>query len=172
MNHHQPAPLQIYATFARVLLSLVAASVMTLASLAFAVASTRPGHSFVGYTGVLFFGVAWIWLVIRTIWRKPMLIIDSDGIVDRSAAISPGLIRWSEIDDIKVIHFMGKPMIAIFPVSAEAILARQPIFRRWVQSINAKMVGTPITIPSQLLPMKVEELLQLIEAHRREHVSR
>ena len=51
----------------------------------------------VGAFGTLFFGAATLWRVYKWISGLPALVIDREGIFDRSGWTAVGRIRWSEI---------------------------------------------------------------------------
>ena len=55
-----------------------------------------------GIASVLFFGSTGIYGIIKMLDNKVGLTIDENGIIDNTNATSIGLIKWSEITEIKI----------------------------------------------------------------------
>ena len=52
--------------------------------------------------GMLLFGSCGIYMIIKFFDKKPGLIINNEGIIDNSSAISAGLIKWGDITNINI----------------------------------------------------------------------
>jgi hypothetical protein len=55
---------------------------------------------------ILFFGFGIFYFLRKLIDKKPGLIIDDNGIIDNSSAVSVGLIPWSDIEHISTTNVM------------------------------------------------------------------
>ena len=89
------------------------------------------------------------------------LIIDKQGITDNSSALSVGLIAWSDIENISVIEMYRQKLIMIEVNNPEEYIARQPnSMKRKMMEMNYKTYHTPISITSNILQIKFDELLQ------------
>lgn len=91
----------------------------------------------------------------RLISPNPLLVIDNDGITDRTSWFSVGLILWREI---AVILAKGRYLL-IVPRDIEPILARQHPIKRAVLSINVRLTRGRIIIAGPLLSMPTSAVL-------------
>lgn len=68
---------------------------------------------FLGIAGIVFFGLAGIYGIIKLFDKKAGLIIDSSGITDNTSAVSIGLIEWSDILGIRTEQIMSTKFLLI-----------------------------------------------------------
>lgn len=88
------------------------------------------------------------------------LIIDKQGITDNSSALSVGLIAWSDIENISVMEMYRQKLIMIKVNKPEEYIARQAnSMKRKMMEMNYKTYHTPISITSNILQIKFDELL-------------
>ena len=88
---------------------------------------------------VLFFGFCLIFTLIKLFDNKPGLIINDQGIIDQSSAVSAGLIRWENIKDIAILEMYGQKILTIYVKNQEEILMQQPDLQRKVMNMNAEI---------------------------------
>lgn len=98
------------------------------------------------------------------------LVIDEDGLIDHSTAVSIGRIEWADIEDFK-LH--GNPrMIAIMVGNANKYIQKQPNpFKRMIMRLNLKLDKSPIFITDQLLDISYEELVEMLKSRRQKGSS-
>lgn len=116
------------------------------------------------YIGVPFFGLCFLYALYRLLSPKPSVVISREGIFDNASAAGAGLLKWEEIANIFPYDFMGQRMLGIVPRDAEAVMARQPPFKRLLAKMNRGLVQAPFNIPQSSLSVSVDELLREIEA--------
>ena len=63
--------------------------------------------------GVLFFGFIFLYLIRTLFDRRPMLIIDRDGITDNSSAAALGFIPWSDLGEARVTTLAGNEFVEL-----------------------------------------------------------
>jgi hypothetical protein len=115
---------------------------------------------------LLFLSGWWVWVLgkisMARLSDQPVLVIDHEGIQDRSLAPAAGRLRWDEIERIEVGTYFGEPVLTITPTALFAYLARQhPVTRilMWTQLV---LWGAPICINTTHLPISSETLLDTI----------
>ena len=127
-------------------------------------------YQIVAVVGWAFFGLGSLFLVKKIIKRTPSLIVNYSGIFDNSSAYGAYFLRWDEIESIGIESMKVRSsrhqirLIAIRLKDPEAFLAQQSAFKAFLLRWNIKLVGTPVTISTNTLPMKLEELLAVIRA--------
>ncbi len=112
----------------------------------------------IGIAGILFFGATGIFAVKKLFDKKPGLIIDQNCITDQSSGVSLGLIRWSDITEIKVEQIMSTRLLLIHVCDAGQYLNNVNRTKRRMLQANMKMYGTPIAISSVALKCNFTEL--------------
>ena len=118
----QEPPITIYPSVWKLLLILIGATpilVLFLALVAFAVYSAGSGE-LRGFTvvggvtvvvgvlfivfGVLLFGYIVVYAAYRLLVRRPVLVVDADGIMVHWAPMPVELIRWTDIESVQGVH--------------------------------------------------------------------
>jgi len=116
----------------------------------------------VGIMGIFFFGGGFILLLFRFVKPSPALILNRSGILDNSAIVSPGYLKWEEISRMKIINYRGKRFLGILPKDIEINLSKQNLLKRILYQINLSSFGVPYIIAEQNIPLKLEPLISLI----------
>lgn len=119
--------------------------------------------------GIVFFGFAgvlWVFKSITTLLRsQPALVIDREGLHDRSSALAAGQLFWDDIERITVTSVMGTPMLAVSPIDVDAYCARQHLLKRVGMRINLVLIGSPVAIAFTNLPVSSDDLLDAIDQY-------
>lgn len=123
----------------------------------------------VGLVGVFFFGLCSIYGCVKMFDPRPGLIIDEDGIVDRSNAVSAGRLHWDEITGLKVSTIMGQRFLVIELADPRKCLERWGFFKRMMNAVNMKITGSPVNIASNSLRIDFDELVQVLTAALRRY---
>jgi hypothetical protein len=113
----------------------------------------------VGAFGTLFFGAGTLWRVYKWISGLPALVIDHEGIFDRCSWTAVGRIRWPEIAGFRIESIRSVNFIAIDVHHPSSFVARGNVLQRALRSINAGLIGTPVSIASVDLDIGRDELL-------------
>lgn len=119
-----------------------------------------------GLASISFFGLCGIYAFMRIVRRTPALVVDDRGITDNASAIGVGFIAWSEIEEMREYRFMNQTFMGVVPRDLEALLDRQPRWKRLVIRVNQLLGTLPVNIPQVILPMPISDLLQDIRACR------
>src|SRR5690606_21020978 len=117
----------------------------------------------VGILSVLFFSTAGVYAMKKLFDKQIGLIIDEDGIVDNTNASSVGLIKWTDITDIKTGEIASTEFLLIYTSDPEFYLEKVKGFKRKILEGNNRMYGTPISITSTILKCKFSDLEKLIK---------
>jgi hypothetical protein len=115
------------------------------------------------YVGIPFFGLCFVYALYRLLSPKAAVVISREGIFDNASAVGAGMLKWEEIAEIYTYDFMRQRMLGIVPKDAEAVIARQPLFKRILARLNRGLVQAPFNIPQNTLSIPVDELLKKIE---------
>jgi hypothetical protein len=121
----------------------------------------------VAILAIAFGGLCGLYFGFRLLFRAPVLEVDADGIVDRSSLVSPGRLRWDEIDSVRIYTFstyahgrtIEQRMLGIHPRHGSDVVRRTNPVKRVLMRINGRLVATPINIPESVLPGNLEELV-------------
>jgi len=121
------------------------------------------GTGAVGLVSVLFFGGCGILVICLILINRPLLIIDGNGIDERTSAISVGLIKWHEIAAVYEYRFGSQSFLGITPHDLNPILGRvNPVVRLAIRA-NVGLGAAPINISASLLPVSLGEIAQEID---------
>lgn len=115
---------------------------------------------------VAFFGFCLAYVAARLIRRSPLLIIDADGADVRGSALAVVRLQWSEVAGAELVTFLGNRLLVIKVHDPASIIARQPRILRSLFRFNARLIGSPVCIPANVLPAPAEAVRDRIEAFR------
>jgi hypothetical protein len=122
----------------------------------------------------------------RLVARKPILVINDEGVFYKSSPLVSCFLRWEEIRSVEVYPHLGDTILRFVPVDATGLLAQQGVFGRlesvsvsredaaglgehaWLfgsrpRSPNPGGVSASVTISQRLLPVKVADLAEQIK---------
>ena len=111
-----------------------------------------------GILGILFFGTTFVYGAIRLFDNKPGLTINDNGIIDNSNMSSIGLIEWIDIKEIKTKDYNSTSFLLLFLYDNDKYLNKASGFKRKLMKGNLKKYKTPISIISNTLDCKFDEL--------------
>ncbi|HEY6250545.1 MAG TPA: STM3941 family protein, partial [Candidatus Angelobacter sp.] len=111
----------------------------------------------------IFFGLALLLFISRLVQRVPSLIVNQSGIFDSSSRISAYFLRWEEIDSVYISSLGRQRFLSLRLRDPEAFLSRQSPMKAKIMRANIKLVGAPVNISASTLPLKLEELLSVIQ---------
>ena len=116
-----------------------------------------------GIAAVAFFGLCSVFIAIKLFDKKVGLTIDQNGITDNSNATSVGLIEWADITNIGTVQVASTKILMLETDKPEKYIerAKNGISKRAMKA-NHKMYGSPISIISNSLKIKYDELENLI----------
>lgn len=115
-----------------------------------------------GIVNVVFFSATGIYGIFKLQDKKVGLTISNEGIIDNTNATSIGLIKWENIERIKIEQVMSTKFLLIFTNNQDEILTKVNGMKRKLMSANTKMYGTPISITANTLKNDFKELEKLI----------
>lgn len=116
----------------------------------------------IGIASILFFSAAGLYGIKKLFDKNIGLTIDDLGITDNSSAISIGLIKWSDISDIKIGQVMSTKFLLIHVKDPDSILQQVTGIKHKLMVGNLKMYGTPLAIASTILNYNFDDLEKLI----------
>ena len=98
----------------------------------------------------------------RLVAGRPLLVVDSDGIDDRTNLASLGLVRWEEIDRLE--RRMEHSALRVVPKNLQEVLRRASLPARMLIRAQSRFRSPPISIPLSFLPVPDEDVLRIVEA--------
>jgi hypothetical protein len=126
----------------------------------------------VAIAGVSFFGLCGIYGCIKVFDGRPGLIVDDQGIVDNSSAVSAGRVPWEEIIGLRISEIAGQRILVIEVTDPQKYIERCGVFLRMLNAANTKMMGSPINISSNSLKVNFDDLVRrLTEAFERHRAA-
>jgi hypothetical protein len=164
----------VIATSKTKLVLLVAGSLLFVAVSAwmFTVARGAAFLLLVAVAGMAFFGLCALVGIKKLFQTEPGLIINRDGIHDRSSGVAAGFIPWSDIDGFSVFEIQKQKMIVVKVVDPEKYIAIGGAIRQAVNRANFKLCGSTIAIASNALKTNFDELLQVLVRCREKYRTR
>ena len=79
--------------------------------------------------------------------------------------VSAGLVRWSEVTEIREYQVQRQKLISIHVADPEKYVNRGNFLKRMTNRANLKMCGTPSNISSSSLKISYGELLETFETY-------
>ena len=122
-----------------------------------------------GIAAVLFFGAATVFGVKKLFDKRIGIIIDDNGIADNTNASSIGLIKWTDITEIKTKEVASTKFLLIYVVNADSYLDKVQGFKRKLMESNNNMYGTPISLIASTLKCNFKDLEKLVNDKFNEH---
>ncbi len=125
-----------------------------------------------GIASVLFFGPASIYAFLKLIDTKMGLSVDEVGIYDNTNATSVGLIKWTDITEIKTGQVASTKYLLILIHNPVDYINRMKGFQRKISEANNKIYGTPLSISSNTLKYDFNDLERLLKERFSEHCQK
>lgn len=124
----------------------------------------NPTRLFImGIVAIVFFGLCAVYIALKIPDNKPGLIIDKTVLIDNSSGVAAGHILWSDIENISVIEIHQQKLILLEVKNPQDYIEKQTSgFKKKMMQINFNMYGTPLSITSNSLKIKFDELLQIL----------
>lgn len=136
-----------------------------------AIRTLRPGsnptwvHS-IGGAGVVLSALGLIYGVVKLFDRRPGLVLSPQGITDHSSAVAAGLIPWSDVTGFSIFQVHRTRLMIILVRNPEDYARRGGALKRAVHRTNIRMVGSPLSISSNVLKIDFDRLHQQLESWR------
>ncbi len=122
-------------------------------------------YKIISLAAVLFFGMTGIYGLTKLFDNKPGLVINQQGLIDNSSAVSGKLIKWSDIEGLEISQIQSTKFILIFVHNPQHYIDQASYVGRFWMKMNHKTYGTPLSISSNSLKCNFDELVVLIEKH-------
>lgn len=126
-----------------------------------------------GSSAILFFGYIALLLLRKLADKKPGLSLNKLGIVDHSSAVAMGTILWEDIEMIKIAQTFNQKFLICIVKNPEVYLNKtsKSLWRKTLK-MNHKTYGSPITISSNALQIKFNDLFELLILKKKEYDAR
>lgn len=118
----------------------------------------------IAWSAILFLGSCVIAIAKKLRDRSPGLVISAKGIQDTPSAISFGLIRWSEISEIRECQMAGQRFVVVMKSSYDKLFSDAGPFKRKLHAANIRLCGSPVSLCANPLTIDHASLLQLLQA--------
>ncbi len=116
-----------------------------------------------GIASVAFFGLCLIFIARKLFDKKVGLTIDQNGITDNSNSTSLGLIEWADITGIGTVQVDSTKILMLETDKPDKYIERAKNgFSKRAMKANYKMYGSPLSIISNSLKIKYDDLQKLI----------
>lgn len=123
----------------------------------------------IGIVSILFFGIVFIFIARKLFDNKPGLVINSMGLVDNSSGVSGGEILWEDIESFSVIEIHRQKLIMLHVKNPQDYIDKQTSsFKRKMMQVNYNMYNTPLSITSNTLQIKFDDLLNILNLYLKE----
>jgi len=156
----------------KLILMLIGAIAFVILGLWFIIAPPKISNPFFGdptrlliisIVAIVFFGLSAVYIARKISDKKPGLIIDKIGLTDNSSGVAAGQILWSDIENISVIEIHQQKLIMLEVKNPQDYIDKQTSgFKRKMMQMNFNMYGTPLSISSNSLNIKFDELIKIL----------
>jgi hypothetical protein len=127
-------------------------------------------NSVVSIIGILFFGIGGLVVLLKLRDDKPGITINNLGIDVNAGAASFGLIKWTDIQEVKAILYVNQDLLLILVNNPEFYIGRQnSSIKRKGMEMSLKYLGTPVTISANGLKCNFDELKTIIMSKFKEN---
>ena len=126
---------------------------------------------FIGSLCLAFFGACGVYLVRRIRDPSPAIVIDESGVLDNASAAGAGRVYWAEITEARICSYRGFRFLGIYLNDPATIIKRQTMAKRILMRLNHLLVGTPVNVPENVIPMGLKSLEETINAKLGEYVA-
>jgi hypothetical protein len=120
-----------------------------------------------GWATVAFFGLGTIVLLVQVVDPRPRLLIDEEGVFDRTLGVGP--ILWSDIEGAYVVSVHGLDFICLVVRDPSVYLEKLSPLRRKLASANCALGFMELNLNLAGLKMSTQDLLRLIGERIEEH---
>lgn len=126
-----------------------------------------------GGVAILFFGYCAVYIAHKLPEKEPGLILNEQGLIDHSSAVSVGLIRWSDIVNLSVIEIHRQKIILLEVANPEEYIdCESDAMARQAMQMNQDLYGTPLCISANTLQISFDALFtMLLERWQRSQAS-
>lgn len=119
-----------------------------------------------GIVSILFFGLCAIVALRKLFDNKPGFILDNQGLTDNSSGFSAGRISWSDIESISVVQIKRTKLIMLSIKDSKNFISNQKSsLKKKIMQMNMNLYGVPVSISSNSLQIKFDDLLSLINEY-------
>lgn len=121
----------------------------------------------VGIVSMVFFGLCFIFMIIKLLDKKfKGIIINEKGIDDNSSGISVGLVEWKDIKGFRAIEIQKNKSLMIITKNPEKYISKatNKISKKFMEW-NWKGFGSPLAISVTSLKIKFDELEKILNEY-------
>ena len=79
---------------------------------------------------------------------------------------------WAEIAEARINSYRGFRFLGIYLNDPATIIKRQTMAKHILMRLNKLLVGTPVNVPEDVIPMSLESLEETINAKLGEHTTK
>jgi hypothetical protein len=115
-------------------------------------------HS-LGLMACTFFAFAMFAMLRRLAFRGPGLVLDAEGMIDRSSDMGLGRVRWDEISEIRVTQSAERRFLTVIVRDPAKFIARGGWAHRRVNEANYRHAGSPVNVATWMLRIPFDELV-------------
>ncbi|KOP67518.1 hypothetical protein AMS62_21445 [Bacillus sp. FJAT-18019] len=116
----------------------------------------------IGFISMALFSLGLVFSVSKLIKSEPALLINQEGIVDKSSYAGAGAVSWNEIKNISFYQAKKEKIITIELYDPERLISRQPLWKQKLMRLNKGMAGATIHLSSLNLSCNLYELFPLL----------
>lgn len=117
----------------------------------------------VGVVGVVFFGFCLVFITMRLIRPKTILIVNGEGVTDCSSAISTGFLPWRDIAGVEVTDMAGQRFVSIRLHDVDAYLEAVPALKATAVKANLALGYPPVSITLQTADHTIDQVMEAME---------
>ena len=121
-----------------------------------------------GVIGILFFGPIGILIIIEFLRFRPALKLNDRGIQNFSHAGGGYIIDWDNIKTMRIKTVSKKKFIVLELYDSNKIYTQVNRFTKWWMKLNEKQYGSPTFIPSILIKVKLEDVIEQIREFKKQ----
>ena len=121
----------------------------------------------IGVVGGAFFGLLSLFYLVRLFDNGPGLIVDREGIVDRTTYTCVGRVPWVDIQGLRMGGRGLSKYLVVDVLDPDKFFNHGNMLQRTLRAINGLYVGSPIWLSANSLSVGFADMVALVEKGRR-----
>jgi hypothetical protein len=115
-----------------------------------------------GIFDLALFGALFFFCIARGFDRRPVLIVDRQGLIDRTDYIGVGRIDWTAVRGIRTVRILMVRNLVVDVYDPRQFGARGNVFRWLTRARNMWLLGSPIGLTSFGLETNFDQIARVV----------
>lgn len=160
---------------AKIKKNLILSGVMVVFSIYLLLKSTIDYNGIyviIGVVGTLIFLPKFIFAAAVKLSKRPFLIINNEGIEDKSELYSIGMMNWKDIQEINIKGKNSNKVVEIQLKNMNEIMTKMPWYKRFMLRVSKMTRNSSVYINFDYSEYTLEEAIKILDKNTRQYMRR